>query len=378
MLRKEFVPRLNVIRNQEGTMLQTKDDIKRRWTQYCSSLYKDPGGGDGMIKELVDIAPPEDEVPQEILYSEVQTAINSLKRNKSPGSDGITAEMLQAGGEPLSRQIHKLCNKAWHEVTIPEEWGKSILVPIPKKGDLSSKQQCLNELDLVRRLRDNKENLNSNANLGASITTVSSAVSTQGKISIANSDRIILETTVSDSVADIIPIQADILNSSSTVSSRTKQMSSCGLQILNHSLNTISVESSAQPSGAPRILTPSSAATPKAKVGSNLQNFHTDPLTDLADRLTEIVEDIIPTDDNVCEWICTLYDTIQRQTNLEVAFDQEALKLDIPSVVLKTCVNLSKPPTSTALKLFQQICHQELAGYKSSSDIPSIKMDAIH
>ncbi|CAF5052076.1 unnamed protein product, partial [Rotaria magnacalcarata] len=136
MLRKEFVPRLNVIRNQEGTMLQTNDDIKRRWTQYCSSLYKDPGGGNGMIKELVDIEPPEDEVHQDILYSEVQTAINSLKRNKSPGSDGITAEMLQAGGEPLSRQIHKLCNKAWHEGTIPEEWGKSILVPIPKKGDL--------------------------------------------------------------------------------------------------------------------------------------------------------------------------------------------------------------------------------------------------
>ncbi|CAF1599669.1 unnamed protein product [Rotaria magnacalcarata] len=94
MLRKEFVPRLNVIRNQEGTMLQTKDDIKRKWTQHCNSLYKDPGGGDGMVKELVDIAPPGDEVPQDILYSEVQTAINSLKRNKSPGSDGITAEML--------------------------------------------------------------------------------------------------------------------------------------------------------------------------------------------------------------------------------------------------------------------------------------------
>ena len=124
MLRKEFVPRLNVIRNQEGTILQTNDDIKRRWTQYCSSLYKDPGGGDEMAKELEDIAPPGDEDPQDVLYSEVQTAINSLKRNKSPGSDGVTAEMLQAGGEPLSRQIHKLCNKAWHEGMIPEEWGK--------------------------------------------------------------------------------------------------------------------------------------------------------------------------------------------------------------------------------------------------------------
>jgi hypothetical protein len=119
-------------------MLQSKEDIKQRWTQYCSSLYKDPGGGDGMVKELEDIAPPENDDPQDILYSEVEEAIRALKRNKSPGSDGITAEMLQAGGEQLARQIHTLCNKAWVESTIPEEWGKSILVPIPKKGDLSN------------------------------------------------------------------------------------------------------------------------------------------------------------------------------------------------------------------------------------------------
>ncbi len=91
-----------------------------------------------MVKELEEIAPLQNEDPQDILYSEVQAAIQALKRNKSPGSDGITAEMLQAGGEQLARQIHKLCNKAWHEGTIPEEWGKSILVPIPKKGDLSN------------------------------------------------------------------------------------------------------------------------------------------------------------------------------------------------------------------------------------------------
>jgi hypothetical protein len=103
MLRKEFVPRLNVIRNQESTMLQSKDEIKQRWTQYCSSLYKDPVGGDGMTKELEEITPPKSEEPQDILYSEVQAAIHTLKRNKSPGSDGITTEMLQAGGEQLAR-----------------------------------------------------------------------------------------------------------------------------------------------------------------------------------------------------------------------------------------------------------------------------------
>ncbi|CAF1667422.1 unnamed protein product, partial [Adineta ricciae] len=138
ILKSEFVPRVNVIRDQQGTLLQTKDDIKGRWTQYCSSLYKDPGGGDEVVEELEDIAPSTVEPTQDILYSEVQTAISALKKNKSPGSDGIPAEMLQAGGEPLARQIYQLCNKAWHEGTIPEEWGKSILIPIPKKGDLSN------------------------------------------------------------------------------------------------------------------------------------------------------------------------------------------------------------------------------------------------
>ncbi|CAF3150118.1 unnamed protein product, partial [Rotaria socialis] len=63
------------------------------------------------------------------------------KEQKSPGSDGIAAETLQAGGEALARQIHELCNRAWYEGTILEEWGKSILVPITKKGDLN---ECAN------------------------------------------------------------------------------------------------------------------------------------------------------------------------------------------------------------------------------------------
>ena len=37
MLGKKFMPRVNVLRNQKGTMLQSKDEIKQRWTQYCAS-----------------------------------------------------------------------------------------------------------------------------------------------------------------------------------------------------------------------------------------------------------------------------------------------------------------------------------------------------
>ena len=131
MLKKKFEPKLTVI----------KEHIKQRWTRYCSSLYKDNGGDEDMVKDLKQITPFYEENSNEILYAEVQEAIHKLKNNKSPGTDEITAEMLQAGGEQLVHEIHELCNKIWKEETIPDEWGKSILVPIPKKRDLS---QCSN------------------------------------------------------------------------------------------------------------------------------------------------------------------------------------------------------------------------------------------
>ena len=74
-----------------------------------------------MTKDLEIRTPTSTEEPQNILYSEVEEAIRILKRNRSPGSDEITAEMIQAGEEQLVRQIHLLCNKAWNKSTIPEE-----------------------------------------------------------------------------------------------------------------------------------------------------------------------------------------------------------------------------------------------------------------
>ena len=94
-----------------------------------------------MIKELENITPPVNDDSNGILYSEVDEAIKKLKKHKSPGNDGIMAEMLQAGGDCLKRKIHELCNRVWDEENIPEQWGRSLLIPIPKKGDLS---QCLN------------------------------------------------------------------------------------------------------------------------------------------------------------------------------------------------------------------------------------------
>jgi hypothetical protein len=66
-----------------------------------------------------------------------------LKKYKSPGSDQILAELIQAGGEMLLSEIHKFINYVWNNEELPDQWKESIIVPICKKGD---KTDCNNYL----------------------------------------------------------------------------------------------------------------------------------------------------------------------------------------------------------------------------------------
>jgi hypothetical protein len=58
-----------------------------------------------------------------------------LKKYKSPGSDQIPAELIQAGGEMLLSEIHKLINSVWNKEELPDQWKESVIVPVHKKGD---------------------------------------------------------------------------------------------------------------------------------------------------------------------------------------------------------------------------------------------------
>jgi len=79
-----------------------------------------------------------------ILFEEAQAAIDRIKRNKSPKADGITAEMMQAGGEPLARVLHGICQKISDEECMPEEWSQSANVTISKKRRSKGMHQLQN------------------------------------------------------------------------------------------------------------------------------------------------------------------------------------------------------------------------------------------
>jgi hypothetical protein len=61
-----------------------------------------------------------------------------LKKHKSPGSDQIPAELIQAGGETLLFAIHKFINSVWNKEELPDQWKQSIIVPIHKKVNKTS------------------------------------------------------------------------------------------------------------------------------------------------------------------------------------------------------------------------------------------------
>jgi hypothetical protein len=67
--------------------------------------------------------------------SEVESDIANLERFKSPGSDQILAELIQAGDETLRSEIHKLVNYIWDKEELPDLWNESVIVQICKKND---------------------------------------------------------------------------------------------------------------------------------------------------------------------------------------------------------------------------------------------------
>ena len=78
---------------------------------------------------------------QPILHKEVEAAAQLLKKGKSAGVNNIPAELVQAGGEDVITALTTICNKIWQTGEWPTPWTQSLIITLPKKGNL---QQCQN------------------------------------------------------------------------------------------------------------------------------------------------------------------------------------------------------------------------------------------
>jgi hypothetical protein len=75
---------------------------------------------------------PEPSVPKS-KTSEVEIATAKLKKYKSPGSDAIPAEVIQAAGKTLISEIHKFVNSIWNKEELSQKWKSLLLYQFTKK-----------------------------------------------------------------------------------------------------------------------------------------------------------------------------------------------------------------------------------------------------
>ena len=118
-------------------MFADSRSIVARWRNYFSQLFNVHGVKDAGQVEI----PTADPLVPETSVFEFELAIDKLKSHKSPGIDQIPAELIKARGGTTCFEIHKLITSTWKKEKLPEEWKKSIIMPIHKKWD---KKDCNN------------------------------------------------------------------------------------------------------------------------------------------------------------------------------------------------------------------------------------------
>ena len=142
-----FHAKMGTIRDKNGMKLTEAEDIKKRWQQYTEELYKrdlhDPDNHDGVITHL----------QPDILECKVKWALGSIPTNKASGGDGIPLEQLQILKDDAVKVLHSICQQIWKTQQWPQDWKRSVFIPIPKKGNA---KECSNYHRIVLISCDSK------------------------------------------------------------------------------------------------------------------------------------------------------------------------------------------------------------------------------
>ena len=81
-----------------------------------------------------------------ILECDVKWALGSITTNKASGDNGIPVELFQILKDDAVKVLNSICQQIWKTQQRPEEWKRSVFIPVPKKGNA---KECLNYHTIV-------------------------------------------------------------------------------------------------------------------------------------------------------------------------------------------------------------------------------------
>ena len=77
----------------------------------------------------------------DILECEVKWPLENITTNKASRSDGNPVELFQILKDDAVKVLHSICQQIWKTQQWPQDWKRSVLTPIPKKGNA---KECSN------------------------------------------------------------------------------------------------------------------------------------------------------------------------------------------------------------------------------------------
>ena len=80
------------------------------------------------------------------LEYEVKWALGSITKNKARGGDGILVELFQILRDDAVKVLHSICQQIWITQQWPQDWKRSVFIPLPKKGNT---KECSNYRTIV-------------------------------------------------------------------------------------------------------------------------------------------------------------------------------------------------------------------------------------
>ena len=113
----------------------TEAEYIKRWQEYTEELYKkdlhESDNHDGVITHL----------EPDILECEVKWALGSNTMNKASGGDRILVELFQILKDDAVKVLHSICQPIWKTQQWPQDWNRSVFIPIPKNAQTTTQLQ---------------------------------------------------------------------------------------------------------------------------------------------------------------------------------------------------------------------------------------------
>ena len=127
--KRTFHAKMGSIKDRNGMDLTEAEDIKKRWQEYTEELYKKDLHDPDNYNDVITHQEPD------ILKCEVKWALGSVTTNKASGCDGIPVELFQILKDDAVKVLHSICQQIWKTQQWPQDWKRSVFIPIPKKDN---------------------------------------------------------------------------------------------------------------------------------------------------------------------------------------------------------------------------------------------------